>query len=1123
MTNRKRNRPLAFDAEAFLRSINLCFDAEHPERIAHFRPTTKSAPLLRGVLDKGGERAFLVVAPYGSGKSLTLTYLLNVIENRPDAQNVLGAIESRVEVISPGLRQLLRDRRRRKKQGLVLALHGFQASVPQALYAAAMETAKRNKLGRQFRALKQMEVASIEDAVAFLQALKDICLRTGRDQVCILWDEVGRHLESLISEGRAAELSDIQVLAEYASRSSDVPVTFGITLHQSMLHHAQQMTQSVRAEWLKISGRFNTIQYVDDSKETYRLVAEIVESRQKRDDGPLPSQKTFRVVARAAKQRHGLFGDFNIGELAELLRKAYPLNPATLYVLPRVSARVAQNERTLFTFLYSVGDTIDVDVAALYDYFAPSMRSDTAVGGTYRQWLETESAVSKTSGDEASVGALKTACLLSLGTKGERTRIGKSTLVWALKGYGADRRWKKAVADLIDRKLLLYRTHSKEVSVWHGTDVDIRGRLLDEKVINRANFDLVAFLNQEARPEAWKPIEYNARYGVNRYWAGEYWTAADFEKLRDKGCPIEVPAGCDGKIVYLIAESGEELCDARSIAKDHITCPQLIAVTPSSQLDLRDAALEVWCLSQMQHNSDLTSEDPLVLPEIQQMLDDARGNLQAVLDKLLLPMPEEGPCWFNRGCRLPVTCVSDLRRELTQITEDVFPDTPRIYNELINRHKASGTIVNSRKKLLMGILERHGSPDLGLKSTTPDASMFRTVLCHTGLYRKTRSGDWDYLPDEALQLDGDPGLKKVWTRIREFFQVPSSGTPKSPARLLDDLLRPPFGVRRGLMPILFAAGMKAFARAVSLRKRGEYVADVLPSVIEDLCKNPKDYELEVVDLRGTTRAYFEAVRDIFAGSQQLDGETDAVRAAYDAIQSWLFQLPRAALTADSLSKEAKAFQALVKKARTADPVVFLLRDMPKVCCYDCEDVDRVRVALGPLKAELESISHTYIRKVCDCVYQAVSQSQSNHVSGIQELAQQWASYFPDEIAAAGLPSIARGLLSRMRMAYDDESLFVDSLALLVVGKPVEDWDDSTAIEFESRLQELTHKIETVALRMTAGTDGLGESQEIREGFSRLVTSRIKSLHAQLVQLVGRGQSRTILEELMEGEHSGDAT
>jgi len=43
------------------------------------------------------------------------------------------------------------------------------------------------------------------------------------------------------------------------------------------------MSQSARNEWTKIEGRFKTIQYVDDSKETYELIANVIDSK-KTDD-----------------------------------------------------------------------------------------------------------------------------------------------------------------------------------------------------------------------------------------------------------------------------------------------------------------------------------------------------------------------------------------------------------------------------------------------------------------------------------------------------------------------------------------------------------------------------------------------------------------------------------------------------------------------------------------------------------------------------------------------------------------------------------------------------------------------------------------------------------------------
>lgn len=1115
MPRKRKAHRVAPESEDFLRSINLCFDAEEPERIAHFRPTAKSVPLIEGLLADARERAFLVVAPYGSGKSLTLTYLLHAIENRSGSQSMLSAVERRLDLISPALRKALLSRRRTKKHGLVIPLHGYQKNLGQAICAAAHDSIRRNKLGRQARRLSGKTVGTMDATISFLQELKQVCQSAGYDQICILWDETGRHLESLMVDGRATELSDIQLLAEYASRSTDLPVTFGVTLHQSMLHYAQQMTQSVRGEWLKISGRFETIQYVDDSKEIYRLVADIIASN--RGGVAPPSKRALRGLAREAKESHAMFSDFTLTELTDLFESIYPSSPAAVYLLPRVSARVAQNERTLFTFLYAVSLADGFSIADLYDYFSPSMRGDTAVGGTHKQWLETESALSKTTGEHQETHTLKAACLLSLGTKGERSRVGRNTLLWSLAGFDSEQAWDDTIAGLAANKLLLYREHSQEVSVWHGTDIDLRGRLLEEQDRHRATFDVLAFLNKDASPEPLKPIEYNVEYGVTRYWPGEYLLAKDFASLINEGGEgAYVSLGADGVVYYVVAETGEELCEAQTVAQE-VKHDQVIVSLPSGPLNLIDAALEVWCLSSMQHNADLTGEDPLVLPELQQMLDDARANLHAVLEKLIRPAPD-GPRWYYKGQPMAITGVSEMRRQLSTITREVFASTPRIHNELINRHKPSGTIVNSRKKLLMGILERHGSSELVTVPTTPDASMFRTILVHTGLYRENGDGSWGYVSGKTRSLTEDHGLKDTWNRLREFFEVPSH-LPKKPRELLDELVAPPFGIRRGLLPILFGAGMKAFGKAISLRNGSSYVTDILPSVVEELCRNPDGYEIEVIDLDPQTDVYLETVREVFGGRSHLDLDTDLVRATYDAVQSWLFQLPKSALTADHLSQQAKSFQRLLQHAREMDPLVFVLQQLPNVCAFDRNNRDDVRATLDTLKGELESVSDTYVRKAASSIQQALARAHNDSSQGIQKLAKQWASYFPETAAASGLPGIARGLLSRMKMSYDDDELFVNSLALLVVGRPTDDWDASTAIEFDGKIQELVHRIETTALRQSAAA-GLEDVEEIRDGLSHLVAERIEDLYGQLVRLVGQDRTRDIVATIVKGGGNG---
>ena len=75
---------------------------------------------------------------------------------------------------------------------------------------------------------------------------------------------------------------------------------------------------------------------------------------------------------------------------------------------------------------------------------------------------------------------------------------------------------------LIKKKLLLFRRYNDSISVWHGTDFDIRGKLEELKTSNREQFDVVGFLNKETPPRSWRPLRYNAEYGIHRYFGGLY-------------------------------------------------------------------------------------------------------------------------------------------------------------------------------------------------------------------------------------------------------------------------------------------------------------------------------------------------------------------------------------------------------------------------------------------------------------------------------------------------------------------------------------------------------------------------------------------------------------------------
>lgn len=1099
--------------DSFLRSINIEFDADAADRIAHYFPTEKSASLLRRLLSFESERAFFVVAPYGSGKSLVGAYSLHTLENRKESRSVLKELNSRMAGVDAQLHEWHNDRIRcHSRHGLVIPMHGFAEDLVRQLILSALGSFARLGLEKKTKVIAELLKLEAIDIVEALQTIKECASQCKIDSVLILWDEFGRHLETLIAEGRSAELSELQTLAEFVSRQQKTPFSLALFLHQGLLDYASNLPQVVRREWRKVEGRFATVNYVEDSKEIYRLIGEIVSAQ---SHIPKPKKVFFTDVAR----RHlkvGRFSGFKQRELAGLLERAYPLTPAALELLPRISARVSQNERTLFTFLFNLEldeASEPIHSATLFDYFSDQMQADADLGGTQRQWLETQSALSKVAGDPGEEGALKAICLLSLGLSGERTRATKAQVALALSGYEEEVRANAVIDDLLKRKLLLHRKHSDEVSIWHGADLDLRGRLNDAKRDLEAGFDLVKFLDKEALPPIWKPQHYNDAYSISRYYRSEFVTIDELVETGSFSQRIRADLGAtgsaDGCIYYLLINSQDDavraeelisdICRQDSSGEEH---PRTLFILPTEPLSIQDAALEVACLLEMEQDKELIDQDPLLLPELQQMLEDARSHLQQLVDRLTLP-DRSGLVVFYKKNRYEISSARLLQLFLSNVTKLVFGLTPKLRNELIVRKKVPANVVNSRKKLVLGVLERGGEELFGIVGNFPDASMARTLLVDTGLYyRGERSKLWTYAKPEQVN---DPGLRAVWAIVEDFFTTPSE-EGKSPEVLFETLSRPPYGLRAALFPILFAAGLKAFAYSTSLLEDGEYVSDVLPSQIESLCKTPSRYTLRVFRLDSAQSQYLESLFGLFSKYEQADSQ-DLIRNCYDAIQMWLQALPPGASTTRRLPDEVIQFRA--KLNRQKDPVALLLVDIPKLFGLSISNPSDLDLSkLQEAKSHLDSIVEQNRKLAVKGLMSAIEASDRANLSA-RQVASQWAASFFDVLPK---DHAARPMLMRMRLNYKSDSAMIDSVAAEVSRVSIPRWEDEDVDAFEGLVKRLVNDVEKAVL--SGDLSGISD-QEIAKSLSALLSGRIANYLEKLESMGQKDTVRVFLEDFLE--------
>lgn len=1091
-----------------LRSVNIVFDANSPERIVHFFPTTKSVDLLKRFLDPEENSAKLVVAPYGSGKSLVASFFQHLIENRSNVIETLTPVINRLKSLDQNLFRKIQERIGQdqiiRRQGLVITFVGYIEDLPKSFKSELLESLDRigEDLADVRAEVERFECKSLDQIIELLSMIRDRFGGDRIDHICILWDEFGRHLEQIVLQGEAPRLNELQLIAEFAARTKKIMTSLVPFLHQSLMRYASNIPQSVIQEWKKVEGRFKDIQFVDDSKEVLVLASRVIDSRFP-DAVPTDEQLGFQLEN---LRDVGLYAEFSDDELAEIIRNAWPVLPAALYILPRISSRVAQNERTLFSFLFNLSDERVTTPADVYDYFSDLMRADSSFGGTYHHWLETQSGLTKVDSaiDER---IIKTLCLYGLGLSGERTRVSRRLLAIASSSGERVNDVQVAVDALIGRKLLLYRKNADTVLLWHATDVDLRGKLESEKVRLFHSFDLLSYLNDFLPPEDWRPVEYNSNTRMLRYFRGVYVSIPDLESrsFLDEQGSIERRRG-DGLIAYILPETDDDITRAIEVSKTVIGDKRIIVLVPRSAKTLLDTAIEAVAINRLLHDGSLAAEDPLVVPELQQMLDDSQGYLTRVLDRMYSPSVQ-GPRVFCDGKEIHVQSRREFRSFLSIQIGSVYSMTPVINNELINKMNPSQVVRNARKKLVLGILDRYGTPDLGVQKTRPDGSIFRTVLVNSGLY--VQDGDTERYRFRRPHELQDPAWILMWREFEAFFTpTDANNQERNFSELFERLQTPPIGIRTGVIPVLLAAAFRAFPTAMSIiNKAGEYVRDIKPSTIEDICAKPDDYRVTVVTLEKGVRDYLEAIETLFRQPDS-DGyiETDPLRRCFDEIESWKSRLPSAALVSKKLSRPAMVFQKLIVNSK--DPAKLLLTSIFSQYGKTFEDWPEMVGHISNWKVELESVVNQYFETASRTVLSALEMVGGHSV---RDAAHAWIEMLPSAVTKTGQTGVSAALVQRLSMRYDNDERLLDSVSSLLLGGKVEKWDDSSVVQFEREFRNAVRQIEDAVVT------NLDRASDSTEAAADLITARIQSLLRKLQNVVGREKALKLIAEMTNEE------
>jgi hypothetical protein len=341
--------------------VNVERDLQYDEVINEYLLTPQSRAsldrILSRLIDPTPGRAWTLTGPYGSGKSYFGLFLINLLSSlRPGHSAALANLRQVDPLLAKKVTSLVEID---STSGFfTVPITGYRGSFQECLQAGFLHALK------PFASLKVVaplwhdlqnwtKNTNSRQVIAWLQAFCEALphLPQGFNGLVIVLDEMGKALEY---SGLHPEITDVfllQEIAEFVNSKGEIPVLFVGILHQAFERYASFLSKSTQREWSKVQGRFEDIAFQEPPIQQMHLAARSIDfSAEALQDDQRQSLSSLAIQAERDGWRPPLMGR---DEFLGLCQKAYPLHPASLTLLPFIFKRLAQNERSLFSFLAS--------------------------------------------------------------------------------------------------------------------------------------------------------------------------------------------------------------------------------------------------------------------------------------------------------------------------------------------------------------------------------------------------------------------------------------------------------------------------------------------------------------------------------------------------------------------------------------------------------------------------------------------------------------------------------------------------------------------------------------------------------------------------------------------------
>ncbi|MDD4495438.1 MAG: hypothetical protein PHV32_14045, partial [Eubacteriales bacterium] len=632
------------------------------------------------------------------------------------------------------------------------------------------------------------------------------------------------------------------------------------------------------------------------------------------------------------------------------------------------------------------------------------------------------------------------------------------------------------------------------------------------------------------------PTRYNDEHEITRYFDFLFIDSKEFWSVDDWNLKISNTMA-DGVVYAIIPESAEEIKKIKKALTDgNLNHNRIVFCIPRKFKSIEKIAFEYKAVTGLKA---LVVDDDLLSDEYDIYIED----LEEVISSFILSYarPENNGCdYYYNGVKQRLYRKAQMSALLSNICEATYPHAPTINNESINKNVLPTVAINSRTKLLNGLLNASLDGNLGLSGTGQDVSIMRSTLIQTGILTNA-----DLSPELNIN-PADVNIGYMLHTIQAFFAEAGINGEQSFQTLYDRLTLPEYGIglKTGVIPI-YVAVILNFNRANIVIKNGNSEVKLSSELLNSINDNPQNYSVILEDWNDEKATYLANLEQVFG--QYIHEQEKAYNSfAYIvyAMNRWYMSLPKYAKEMSGIylgvnahepyrkiSKTHVQFIKSLKQLDNINPREYLFEKVFAVFGLDGFHADVVDSIIQTKQEYDSAISRLLKSLIYDTKALFTPKGSSVHGS-LTSVIQDWYNSLKETTIQHLFTNNENHTLELMKTITNDENSFIQRLAKTITALRVEDWNEGTIKTFNDDLVKFKRAVEEfdsqeVSTNSCSDTYKLittnSDGKEIVKSFSRTeYTERAKLLLNEIVnsidemgQSISEQEKRQVLIEILE--------